>query len=429
MADYDAIVVGAGLAGSTAGYCMARAGLSVLILERGDAPGSKNVTGGRLYGHSLEKVFPGFAEEAPIERMVTREVISMTTDESCLNIDFHSTKFAGDPKGKSYTVQRAVFDQWLADKAEAAGCDVVYPARVDEVLKENGKVVGVRAGEDELTADVVILADGVNSPLARSLGLKKELEPHHVAVGAKQVIELSEEIINERFGLRSGEGLSRLFAGSITKGMVGGGFLYTNRETVSLGLVVTVSEIMQTQTSLPEMLTCFCNHPNIKPRVQGGKMVEYSAHLVPEGGLKMTPSLVDDGLLVTGDAAGFCVNVGFTVRGMDFAIESGRLAAEAAISAYQTDDFSAENLKLYQFLLDDSFIMKDLYTYRNALGFIEKTKRVYRDYPEITANILYDMFRVDGSPAVPVRKKMLPQIKKVGLFSLIKDGLGGMRAI
>ena len=83
MADYDAIVVGAGLAGSTAAYCMAKAGLSVLILERGDTAGSKNVTGGRLYGHSLERVIPGFAKEAPIERVVTREVISMMTEDSC----------------------------------------------------------------------------------------------------------------------------------------------------------------------------------------------------------------------------------------------------------------------------------------------------------------------------------------------------------
>ena len=166
MADYDAIVVGAGLAGSTAAYCMAKEGLSVLILERGDTAGSKNVTGGRLYGHSLEKVIPGFAKEAPIERTVTREVISMLTADSCFNIDFHSTKFAGSPSSESYTVLRAEFDAWLTGKAEEAGCDVVCPARVDSLLKENGKVVGVVAGDDELTADVVILADGVNSLLA-----------------------------------------------------------------------------------------------------------------------------------------------------------------------------------------------------------------------------------------------------------------------
>jgi electron transfer flavoprotein-quinone oxidoreductase len=124
MADYDAIVVGAGVSGSTAAYCMAKAGMGVLILERGDSAGSKNVTGGRLYAHSLEKIIPGFAEEAPVERRVIRETISMMTAESSFNIDFHSSRFAADPKKASYTVLRAEFDAWLAGKAEEAGCDV-----------------------------------------------------------------------------------------------------------------------------------------------------------------------------------------------------------------------------------------------------------------------------------------------------------------
>lgn len=429
MADYDAIVVGAGLAGSTAAYCMAKEGLSVLILERGDTSGSKNVTGGRLYGHSLEKVIPGFAKEAPIERTVTREVISMLTGDSCFNIDFHSTKFAGDASGESYTVLRAEFDAWLTGKAEEAGCDVVCPARVDSLMKENGKTVGVVAGDDELTADVVILADGVNSLLAQQEGLKKELSPHQVAVGAKEIIELPKGVINDRFGINDNEGVARLLAGKPTDGLVGGGFIYTNKESLSVGLVVTVADIMKSPTRLPDMMEAFTQHPSIKPLLEGGKIAEYSAHLVPEGGLSMIPTLVADNLLVVGDAAGLCVNLGFTVRGMDFAIASGEMAAKTVIEAKGKNDFSASGLAGYKTRLDESFVMKDLQTYKNAPAFIEHTTRVYNEYPALVESIFLDMFRINGTPAVKMRNKILPHLRKVGFLNLIKDGFKGMGAI
>ena len=429
MADYDAIVVGAGLAGSTAAYCMAKEGLSVLILERGDTAGSKNVTGGRLYGHSLEKVIPGFAKEAPIERTVTREVISMLTADSCFNIDFHSTKFAGSPSSESYTVLRAEFDAWLTGKAEEAGCDVVCPARVDSLLKENGKVVGVVAGDDEVTADVVILADGVNSLLAQKEGLKKELSPHQVAVGAKQIIELPENVINDRFCLNKGEGVARLLAGKPTNGMVGGGFIYTNKESLCVGLVVTVADIMKSPQRLPDMLEAFTQHPSIKPLLEGGKLAEYSAHLVPEGGLAMLPTLVADNLLVTGDAAGLCINLGFTVRGMDFAIASGEMAARTVIEAKARNDFSAAGLAGYRKRLDESFVMKDLQTHKNAPDFIEHTTRVYNEYPALVERIFLDMFRVNGTPSVRMLKKVFPHLRQVGFLNLMKDGIKGMGAI
>ena len=427
--DYDAIVVGAGLAGSTAAYCMAKAGLSVLILERGDTAGSKNVTGGRLYGHSLERIIPGFAEEAPIERVITKEVISLMTEESCFNIDFQSSKFASDPLGQSYTVLRAEFDQWLAGKAEEEGCDVVCPARVDDFKMEDGKIVGVIAGEDELTAKVIVLADGVNSLLAQKLGMKKELTPHQVAVGAKEIIELPEDVINARFGLNPGEGMARLCAGMPSDGMVGGGFIYTNKQSISIGIVVTVAELTHATKRVPDMLEAFIQHPAIAPYLAGGKLVEYSAHLVPEAGLKMLPEIVRDNLVVVGDAAGFCMNLGFTVRGMDLAIASGELAAKAIIEANGKDDFSASSLNIYKKLLEESFIIKDMVTHKKAPDFIESATRVYSDYPKMVESMFYDMFTVNGTPARLAAKKLFPHIRKAGLINLAKDGMKGLGAI
>ncbi|MCL1916255.1 MAG: FAD-dependent oxidoreductase [Desulfovibrionaceae bacterium] len=429
MADYDAIVVGAGLSGSTAAYCMAKAGLSVLVLERGDAAGVKNVTGGRLYGHSLEKIIPGFASEAPVERKIVRERVTMMTEDSCFTADFHSASRFADPACASYSVLRAEFDAWLAGKAEEAGCDIVCPAHADELLEENGKITGVKAGDDELTAEVVLLADGVNSLLGQKAGLKKELSPHHVAVGAKEVIELPKGVINDRFGLNDGEGAANLFAGFASGGMVGGGFLYTNKESLCLGLVITVADMAKSSIRLPDLLEKFRDHPAVKPLVAGGKLVEYSAHLVPEGGLAMLPALSADNLLLLGDAAGFCMNLGYTVRGMDLAIASGQLAAETVVEAKGKGDFSNAALSGYKSKLEQSFVLKDMQTHKHAPDFIEHTPRMFKEYPALAADVFTQLFRVDGTPSKLMLKKALPLISKVGFLNLIKDGLKGTRAL
>jgi electron transfer flavoprotein-quinone oxidoreductase len=306
---FDAIIVGGGLAGLTAAYCLAQAEMEVLVLERGTFCGSKNVTGGRIYTHSLEKVMPGFAEEAPLERKVTKERVALMTESGIVNIEYASGK-PDDEKSASYTVLRSKFDKWFAEKCEEAGVMMVPGIRVDEVLKDGDKVVGINAGGEEMYADVVILADGVNSLLAQQLGLKPELEPQQVAVGCKEVIQLGEDVINQRFGLEGNEGVSMLVAGDPTVGNIGGGFLYTNKDSVSIGIVATCSDIGRVDVSIPDMLERFKNHPSIEPLIKGGLPMEYSAHLVPEGGFDMIPKLYDNGVLVTGDAAAFVINLG-----------------------------------------------------------------------------------------------------------------------
>jgi electron transfer flavoprotein-quinone oxidoreductase len=428
MPDYDAIVVGAGLAGSTAAYCLAKAGLGVLMLERGDAPGSKNCSGGRLYAHSLEKIIPGFAQKAPVQRLVTRETISLLTPGSAFSIDFQSRDPGAPRNAVSYTVLRTDFDAWLASEAEGAGCDVVCPARVDSLHMEDGHVAGVVAGEDTLTADIVILADGVNSLLAQQAGLKKELATHSVGVGCKELIELPEQVINDRFGVESGEGVARLFAGDPTMGLVGGGFLYTNKGSVSLGLVLTVHDIATSATRLPDMLDRFKLHPAVAPLIAGGKTVEYGAHLVPEAGMRMLPELVADNLLVAGDAAGMCLNLGYTIRGMDYAVASGELAAKAVIEAHQKGDCSKQGLSAYRTLLEQSIVLKDMKTYANAPAFIENS-RTYGLYPEMLEAICLEMFRVNGEPAKRAMKKILPHLRRAGFLNLARDGWKGARAL
>lgn len=424
---FDAIVVGAGVAGTVAAYVMAKAGLDVLVIERGNSAGSKNMTGGRLYAHSIERIMPGFAQNAPIERTVTHEKISFLTEENAVTLDFQREKPAL-PAQASYTVLRNRLDPWLMEQAEQAGAQFIPGVRVDALIREGNRVTGVQAGDDILEANVVILADGVNSLLGRSLGMVPAPSPHHYAVGVKELIGLPAAQINDRFNLEGNEGAAWLFAGSPSNGLMGGGFLYTNRDSVSIGLVCGLADIGQAGKSVPQMLEDFKQHPSIRPLIQGGKLLEYSAHMVPEGGLAMVPQLVSDGVMIVGDAAGFCLNLGFTVRGMDLAIASAEAAANTAIAAKRQQDFSAHALSDYKRALEQSFVMRDMQHFRKLPALMENP-RLFTQYPQMVADIMNDMFTVDGRQNQPVRKMMMSHMKKIGLMNLLKDGIKGATAL
>ncbi|QCC85671.1 FAD-dependent oxidoreductase [Desulfovibrio desulfuricans] len=422
----DLIVVGAGPAGSTAALVAARAGLDTLLIERGNFAGAKNMTGGRLYAHSLEKLLPGFAEEAPVERVVTRERISMLNETDAVTVEYAAPR-SQVAASRSYTVLRTSFDQWLCSKAEEAGAQLVPGVRVDELLVRDGKVCGVRAGDETLEARAVILADGVNSLLGTQLGMVRAVNTHTCAVGVKEVLEFTPQQMADRFACTGNEGTAWLFAGMPSGGYMGGGFLYTNASSVSLGVVFGLHNMDKVGKSVPQMLEDFRSHPAVAPLLEGGKLVEYSAHVVPEGGYAMVPDLVRDGVLLAGDAAGLCLNVGYTVRGMDLAIASGEAAAQAVIAAKQHDDFSAAGFGGYRQALEDSFVLKDLKLYRNLPHTLDNN-RIFSAYPDMAAGIMADMFNVNG-PSAPLRNKLWGRAKNVGLLNLLKDGINVMRSL
>ena len=428
-ADFDVIVVGAGCAGSVAAYVAASAGKSVLMVERGNYAGAKNMTGGRIYSHSLKEVFPDFEQEAPLERKITHERIALMDSESAMTIDFTSPELAREG-ADSYSVLRGPFDQWLAEKAEEAGVEAIYGIPVEELIKdESGRVIGVRAGEDEITGQVVILCEGTNSMLAeRCLGNPRP-KANQMAVGIKETFELPASTIEDRFLTPEGEGAAMLFVGDCTNGHVGGGFMYANKESISLGLVATISTTAEQDMPIYQMMENFKNHPMVAPMIRGAKMVEHSGHMVPEGGYNMIPRYIFDGCLLAGETAGFCMNLGYQVRGMDFAVASGRMAAEAACEAIDKGDTSAAGLASYKTKLEDSFVIKDLQTFQAWPATMEHWDRMFTEYPTMVREIFNGLFAVDGKPQQHLAKRMMPIIKKRGLFSLFKEIRKAVKAL
>jgi len=350
---FDCIIVGGGLSGLTAAYLLAEKGLETLLIEKGNYSGAKNMTGGRLYGHSLEKIIPAFAQAAPVERRIVKERLSYQDSGKMTTVEYDSRGVAA-PEGESYSVLRGKFDKWLADQAEEKGAMLVCGVRVDDLIVRDGKVCGVIAGDEEMEADVVILADGANSLLGQKLGFKHKISTNQVMVGVKELLELDKDVINQRFGIESGEGVAWMFSGCSD---VYDGFLYTNSDSVSVGVTMMVENIKKTDNSVPQMLEDFKNNTDIAPLIEGSRLIEYSAHLIPEGGPEMIPKLYGDGVLITGDAAALCANLGFTIRGMDLSIESGRLAAEAVLAAKEKEEFSTNALSYYQTSLENNFVM------------------------------------------------------------------------
>jgi electron transfer flavoprotein-quinone oxidoreductase len=427
---FDAIIVGAGIAGSTAAYLLAQQGLQVVLIERGPYPGSKNLSGGVLYGRVLHKLIPNFWEEAPVERVITNQVITFMTGEATFSIDFKNQAFNQAPYN-AFTVLRAKFDRWLAGKAEEAGAMLVTGIKVESLVKDAGGVIrGVVAGEDELLADIVIAADGATSFLAQEAGLRGRIPTAQVATGVKQVVALPREVIEERFHLTGNEGVAYTTVGYATQSVPGGGFLYTNTDSLSVGLVMRLDDLIHTRSRPADIFNEFLAHPMIAPLIKDGRLLEYGAHLVPEGGVAMMPRLFTDGMIVIGDAAGLGINNGFAIRGMDLAIGSAIAAADAVGAAKQRGDFSAQSLEEYKDRLDKSFVMADMRTYTRAPHFMHNP-RLFRQYPEMLTHLMTQMYDQDATPNQPARKIALGSLKEcdVSLLDLVKDMLEGARAL
>ncbi len=400
--EFDAIVVGAGLAGSAAALTMANRGLEVLLIERGSSPGAKNVFGGVCYTPTIRELtdFDG----APLERYVAERRFSMLSrnDETAVSIspgEWHEA-----PHNDSYTVLRGEFDEWFAEQAVEAGTTLVTSTTVTGLVRKNGRIVGVETDRPDGTirAPYVVLAEGGNSLVSEGADLKATETRENVAVGVKEVLEFPgrDEVIEDRFRLTDDAGVSYHYFGEGAVGdAFGGGFIYTNDDTVSIGVAYRIEDAVAADQSPEATLNAFKSHPAVAPLVRDARTVEYSAKTIPEGGAESIPDLVHDGAAIVGDAAGLVLNNGVHLEGTNMAVESGYHAGNAIARAADQGRVGAKALQAYPDALERSFVVQNLERYAWMMDAVEADRDLlFEDLPRAFADAGTEYFRMDRTP-------------------------------
>lgn len=419
MEKFDVIIVGAGPAGATAGYLLAKAGLNVIVIERGQVPGSKNVSGGLIYTQPIMNIFPEFWNSAPVERAITTHQVVMLGDQTSVALDFRS-EAASNPPYNAFSVLRARFDPWLAQQAEEAGAAIITGVTVDSLKIENGRVVGIQAGPDELYADVVVIAEGTRALLTKQAGFRDEFKPHDVSLGIKEVIALPENILRERFQCEENTGAAYTMVGH-TSGIEGGGFLYTNKTSLSLGVVVKLDSVYKGNLHPHQVLDEFKSHPTVARMVAGGEVVEYSAQTVHRGGFNLPNTIYGDGYVVIGSAARFLLNNVVTLRGMDLAIVSADAAVKAILAARTKGSYTSADLAEYETFLKQTAPYKDWQTFKDSYPLLEN-ERLFSLYPNLAGDVLEHLFQPTAEPGLKALGALKQEMNgKVSMFTLMKD--------
>lgn len=415
---FDAVVVGAGPAGVTAAYIMARNKLNVAIIERGEFPGSKNVIGGVLYIKTLNDLIPGFWKEAPLERKVVQHSYCLMGRDEHTLLTYRTVMESNIPNG--YTILRSKFDKWYAKKAEEAGATLITRTNVTELLSQDRRIVGVRTDRGDLSADIVVVAEGANTMLCEKAGLIAKRRPDQMAVTVKEIVSLPSDRIQERFGLAEGEGAAIHYIGAPFKGLVGFGFVYTNRESLSVGFGAIVSTMMRERIKPYDLMERFKEDPSVGQFLREGLVKEYQAHMIPEAGYAGMPKLFSDGVLVVGDSAMLANPV--TGEGADLAVLSGRMAGEIAVQAHTIRDYTSRVLSRYQDMLLNSFAVKDMKKQSGLLRYIEGNTEIMSAYPEALNAALGEWFRVDGSTRAEKMKRIRPIVtSRRKITKMLKD--------
>lgn len=426
---YDVVVVGAGPAGSATALVLAREGVDVLLLERGPYPGSKNMFGGNIYVAPTSELVPGFWKEAPVERAVVSDELWMLQDESVFKVNFTGLRF-GKPPYNKFTVLRSKWDKWFADKAVQKGAELIVNTLVTDIIREKvltgkGRVIGVRTHDgQEIFADVIVLAEGVNAFLAKKAGLRKEFPPHIMTLYVQEVVEMSEERINERFQLRSEEGANIGIIGYPMAGKVGKGGIWTNKNTISITVGGYLNQMVDGGFNPYLLLQRMKRHPFISRLIEGTKPVQYKSHLIPKGGYSYVPQLVDDGILLTGDAAVMTIGR----RGTDLAMLSGKCAAEAIVLARAKGDYSKKALVLYEHKINSSFFMKDIKKGKNTVNYFKNHPDSDYLISKMFNDVSYKFFSEDMQTSKEKSRELLKELSTLQIpAKTVTDIISGIQ--
>lgn len=415
----DVIVVGAGPSGIACAITCARMGHKVLVVEKSSHFGVKNMYGGAVYLKSIQELLPETFQNAPYERFITNHNYVILNDKNSVSVSYKNNNKT------SAVITRYAFDSFLVSEAKKMGVYFAPNTLVVDLIKRGNKFIGVKTEREEIYSKVVVLAEGFNSILANKYGLKKKTEPKSAILGVKETIKLSEDVINQRFNLKGNEGALYEFFGGLHKEKedipFSMGFLYTFKNTVTIGLGVSMETLKNNKIRPYEYLDRLKNNENIKPLIEGGELIEYSAHSIPEGGYNELPKLFGNGILLVGDVANLVDSIHF--EGTNLAIKSGILAGETINSAIEKNDFTSKTLKEYKTKLFKSFVIKDLKTYKNVIKTIySRRNSVFSYYPKKADEFFNIWTRSDSvSKKEKYRKFISSFFKERNIKELIYD--------
>jgi electron transfer flavoprotein-quinone oxidoreductase len=275
---YDVVIVGGGSSGLAALKQLSNRGKQAILLESGGKVGSKSVSGGILYSkkpkkanvHNVEDVYENFLTDAPVERKITKYILHSTSKDKVFSMDLTSAHEYEANFG--YSILMNKLNKWFADQANESaqkyGGGIIPGVHVRDIKWDGDKTIIYTDELEEIQASAVIASDGVNSEIANITGARKKFSPSELYQGVKVVVKLPEDIINERFGVSSQDGAAHLFAGDVTLNHIGGGFVYTNKNTLSVGGVYHLDSLLENPVEPYEMINALLKNPMISEFVK-----------------------------------------------------------------------------------------------------------------------------------------------------------------
>ena len=428
---FDLIVVGCGPAGAAAACTAAREGLKVLILERGSFVGAKNLYGGVIYTSILKELLDeSQINEIPFERKIFRRTTMVLDGDRAISVSFDNPKWTVDLPN-AITSHRREFDGFLAKVAQSRGATLVLDSLVTDVSPgdrtSNAKVT-VSNGDgsiENLSAKYVVVAEGSNPQLLEKISGSKGVAPAF-SLGVKETIALESETIDERFGVGREVGVDVEVLGA-TQDVAGGGFLYTNRRSISIGLVVDIDDLGAKKRRPEDLLESFKAHPSIAPLVKGGKRLEYGAHLLNEAGYRNFPKSPIGRVVFAGDSASTLLAAGIYLEGVNYAIASGIEAARLIVDAVRSNNF--DELRNLSSRISNSFIGIN---HRRLSGAFEFTSSPFAQekLPKLANSIADKVFTVtDPEAKVGFSRaiKLAMKEARVGRGEMARELIRGFR--